>query len=130
MRTLIAVLAGLAFTGLLVFIGDTSFAAVPTRAAGDLSVNAPFVALAWTFIAVALGAIVTTRIRRTNEAISGFIAGELFFGVGLLHQFWQVRTWYSAVAILLVIPAALLGRWIGLQLHFEFRDHSISQPLR
>ena len=120
MRTFIAVIAGLAFAGLLIFIGDTSFAAIPGTADG-LSAGAPFTALAWTFIAISLGALLTARIRGTSAALSGFIVGELFFGVGLLHEFWHAATWYSAVAILLVIPAALLGYWIARQLRLELR---------
>jgi hypothetical protein len=120
MRTLIAVIIGVALTGLLLFIGDASFARVTDTTivsgyAGSSHV-AEFVALAWTLVCISLGAIVTMRIRNTKEALSGFIIGELFFGVGLLHQFWHAPTWYGAIAMLLVIPGALLGAWIGSQL--------------
>lgn len=123
MRSFIAVIAGIALTGLLVLIGDTSFAGVPstTAAARSVSGSAAFVALAWTFLALTLGAVLTGRIRQTKEAISGFIVGELFFGFGILHQFWQAPAWYSTIAMLLVIPAALLGYWIASQLRIGLR---------
>lgn len=123
MRTFIAVIGGIALTALLIFIGDTSFAGVPgtTAAEGSVSGTAGFVALAWTFLALTLGAVLTGRVRQTKEAISGFIVGELFFGFGLLHQFWQAPAWYSTIAMLLVIPAALLGYWIASQLRIGLR---------
>jgi len=121
MRTFIAVLLGLATTGLLIFVGDASFAHITDTpiVAGyaGASRSTEFVALLWTFVCITLGALVTVGVRREKDALSGFIVGELFFGVGLLHQFWHAPTWYSTLALLLVIPAALLGAWIGWQLH-------------
>lgn len=121
MRTFLAVILGLAVTGLLVFVGDTSFAHITDTAivAGyaGASHSTEFVALFWTFVCITLGALVTVSVRQGNDAISGFIVGELFFGIGLLHQFWHAPTWYSTLALLLVIPGALLGAWIGRQLH-------------
>lgn len=120
MRSLIAVLLGLGVTGLLVFLGDASFAHVTdtriTPGYAGTSHATEFVALFWTFISITFGALLTVRVRHTTEAMAGFIVGELFFGVGLLHQFWHAPTWYSVVAVLLVIPAALLGGWIAIQL--------------
>lgn len=120
MRTFIAVVLGLAVAALLVFLGDSSFAQVTdtriTPGYAGTSRWTELVALVWTFISISFGALTTVRVRPTSEAIGGFIVGELFFGVGLLHQFWHATTWYSAVAVLLVIPAALLGAWIGSQL--------------
>ena len=122
MRTFVAVILGLAVTGLLIFIGDTSFAQITdTRIVPGYAGTShwtEFVALLWTLISISIGAMVTVRVRHTREAMAGFIVGELFFGVGLLHQFWHAPTWYSAVAVLLVIPGALLGGWIGSQLQF------------
>ena len=121
MRTFIAVILGLAVAGLLIFAGDVSFANITdTRIVpgyAGTSHATELVALLWTFVCVSLGALVTVSVRDTKEAISGYIVAELFFGIGLLHQFWHAPTWYSAVAILVVIPAALLGAWIGSQLH-------------
>ena len=121
MRTFIAVVLGVAVAGLLIFTGDASFAQITdTRIVpgyAGTSHSTELVALLWTFVCIGLGALVTVSVRNTKEAISGFIVAELFFGVGLLHQFWHAPTWYSAVAILLVIPAALVGAWIGSQLH-------------
>lgn len=121
MRTFIAVVLGLAVSGLLLFVGDASFAHITDTAivAGyaGTSHGTEVVALLWTFVCISLGALVTVSIKNSKDAISGFVVGELFFGVGLLHQFWHAPTWYSAVAMLLVIPAALLGAWMGWQLH-------------
>jgi len=120
MRTLIAVIIGVTLTGLLIFIGDASFARVTdtTIVSGyaGTSHTMEFVALSWTFVAISLGALATVRVRNTKEALSGFIVGELFFGLGLLHQFWHAPTRYGTIAMLLVIPGALLGAWIGSQL--------------
>lgn len=120
MRTFLAVVLGVAITGLLIFIGDASFARVTDTTIvpgyAGTSHATEFVALAWTFVAISLGAIVTVRVRSTKEALSGFIVAELFFGVGLLHQFWHAPGWYATIAMLLVIPGALLGAWIGTQL--------------
>jgi hypothetical protein len=117
MRTFIAVVTGLAITGLLVFIGDSSFAhasdttIIPGYA--GTSRLTELIALMWTTFSIGIGAAVTIRIRNSKEAVAGFIVGELFFGAGLLHQFWGARTWYTVVAVLLVVPGALLGAWIG-----------------
>jgi hypothetical protein len=120
MRTFIAVLIGLAVTGLLIFVGDVSFAHITDTTIvpgyAGTSHSTEFVALLWTFLCVSLGAVVTVGIRDTREAVGGFIVGELFFGIGLLHQFWHAPSWYSALAVLLVIPAGLLGSWMGTQL--------------
>lgn len=120
MRTFIAVIAGLVLTGALVSFGAMSFAALPGADHG--SGSGPFTALAWTLIAICLGAVLTVRVQRTAQAVAGFIVGELFFGVGLLHEFWHAPTWYSALAILMVIPGALLGYWIALQLHADLKQ--------
>ncbi len=121
MRTFFAVVLGLAVAGLLVFIGDASFAHITDTAivAGyaGTSHSTEALALLWTFICISLGALVTVSLRNTRDAVGGFIVGELFFGIGLLHQFWHAPSWYSVLAMLLVIPAALLGAWIGWQLH-------------
>ena len=127
MRTFIAVVLGLAVAGLLIFAGDASFAQVTdtTIVPGYVgtSHSAELVALLWTFVCISLGALVTVTVRNTKEAISGFIVGELFFGIGLLHQFWHAPTWYSAVGMLLIIPAALLGAWVGSQVHQSVTAH-------
>lgn len=123
MRTIIAVIAGLAVTGLLVVVGNTNVGQllVTTDASGSVSVGGALVALAWSFVALVLGAMVTARFRQTKEAMSGFIVGELFFGVGLLHQFWHAPAWYSVIAMLLVIPGAMLGYWIAFRSRIEMR---------
>jgi len=119
MRTLAAVIIGLIVSSLLFYLGDASFARVPIPGEAGTSRAIEVVALLWTFASIAVGSLVTVRIRKSTEAVAGFIVAELFFGVGLLHQFWHASTWYGAAAILLVIPAALLGAWIGPQHKFR-----------
>ena len=110
MRSLIAVLSGLAVAGFLILVGELTLARV-----ADLptSLTAIVIALCWTFIALALGALVAMRLSPLNGTLAGFIVGELFFGAGILHRFWHATAWYNVVALLLVIPGALLGAWLA-----------------
>ena len=117
MRTLIAVICGLVVTGLLIFFGDAVIAAATgTRVVAGYpgaSHTATLAALIWSASPLVAGAAVAVRIRPTREALAGFIVGELFFGAGLLHQFWHAQRWFNFLGLLLVIPAAMLGSRIA-----------------
>lgn len=60
-----------------------------------------------------VGALLAVQVKPTRETVAGFIVGELFFGAGLLDQFWHAQTWFNFLALLIVIPAALLGTWLA-----------------
>lgn len=106
MRTFFAVVFGLAVAAFLVLVGQSGIAMV---SADPTSLSGGVASLLWTFIALTLGAVVAIRISTTTETLAGFVVGELFFGAGLLHRFWHATAWYNVLALLLVIPAALLG---------------------
>jgi hypothetical protein len=73
----------------------------------------------WTAASVVLGGYVVARLHNTRGAVSAYIVLELFFGAGMLAEFWSSgAAWYDTVAVLFVIPCALLGasllqpRWL------------------
>jgi hypothetical protein len=64
----------------------------------------------WTAVSVVLGGYVVARLHNTRGAVSGYIVLELFFGAGMMAEFWSSQAaWYDTIAILFVIPCALLG---------------------
>jgi hypothetical protein len=68
------------------------------------------IAFLWTAGSVVLGGFVVSRLGGTRATLSGFMILELFFGAGLVGEFWTPAvSWYDTVALLLVIPCALLG---------------------
>jgi hypothetical protein len=72
---------------------------------------AGLIALFHTAVSITIGAYVATRIHDANETISGFIIAQAFFGFGLIREFWSVgSSWYTATAVLLVIPCAIIGQ--------------------
>lgn len=117
MRTLIAVIVGLLVTGVSILCGDwvigvlTGTTIVPGYAGASSVVR--LASFLWVALSVAAGALVTVRIAPKREALAGFILGELFFGAGLLHEFWHVHTWFNLLALLIVIPSAMLGSRLG-----------------
>ena len=67
-------------------------------------------ALVYMSAAIVAGAYVAARIQYSSETISGFAVAQAFFGLGLIREFWGGgSSWYTAVAVLLVIPCALVG---------------------
>ncbi len=117
MRTAYAVVAGLAVTGLMILCGDwivgrlTDTTVVPGYPGA--SRQTVILTLLWTSLSLIVGAVLAVRIKPTRETVAGFVVGELFFGAGLLHQFWHAQTWFNFLALLIVIPAALLGTWLA-----------------
>jgi cyanate permease len=72
-----------------------------------------------TAASVVLGGFVVARLHNTRGAVSAYIVLELFFGAGMVAEFWSSQAaWYDTIAILFVIPCALLGasllqpRWL------------------
>lgn len=73
----------------------------------------------WTAASVVLGGYVVARLHNTRGALSLFIVLELMLGAGMLAEFWSSdASWYDTIALLFVIPCALLGasllrpRWL------------------
>ena len=120
MRTFKAVLSGFLVASALILAGGwgyTLFAAPAMR--GEYFTTTPIaalLALLYTGAAIVAGAYVATRIHDTPETISGFSVAQAFFGVGLIREFWSTSSsWYTASAVLLVIPCALIGRALALR---------------
>jgi hypothetical protein len=113
MRTLFAVVLGLAVAALIVLAGRWG---LESMAEGSATLSTVIVALCGTFFALTAGAFTAMRIGRNTETLAGFMVGELFFGTGLLHRFWHSTAWYNLVALLLVVPAAALGSWLASRL--------------
>jgi hypothetical protein len=114
MGTFKAVLSGFLVTSGLVFAAGWAFglfAAPPMR--GEYyapSLLTAMLALVYTGAAIVAGAYVASRIHDSSETISGFAVAQAFFGFGLIRGFWsRGPSWYTAAAVLLVIPCALVG---------------------
>jgi hypothetical protein len=64
----------------------------------------------WTAASVVLGGYVVARLHDTRSSVSAFIVLELFFGAGLIAEFWSpAASWFDTVVLLFVIPCAILG---------------------
>jgi hypothetical protein len=121
MRTLKAVLWGFLITTALILAGGWAARVllIPTIR-GEYFIGplaGGLLAILYTGTAITIGAYVATRIHDANETISGFIVAQAFFGFGLIREFWNVgSSWYSATAILLVIPCAIIGQILARRL--------------
>lgn len=123
MKTLLAALLGLIVSSLFAIFGNW----LTIRLGGEAflreqSSYATIVVLItflWTAASVVLGGYVVARLHNTRGAVSAYIVLELFFGEGMLAEFWSSEaSWYDTVAVLFLIPCALLGasllrpRWL------------------
>ena len=110
MRTIVAVCTGLLAAAVLI-IGADRLVAVATHSSVSDALSRPseLLALIWTAIALIAGVFIALKIQPTRDTLTGFVVAELFFGVGLISEFWGAPTWFNAIALLLVIPAALIG---------------------
>ena len=114
MDTFKAVLSGFLVTSALMFVAGWAFGLLSAPTMGGEE-NTPslltaILALAYTSAAIAAGAYVASRIHDSSETISGFAVAQAFFGLGLIREFWSAgSSWPTAVAVLLVIPGALIG---------------------
>jgi hypothetical protein len=121
MRTLKAVLWGFLITTALILAGRWAARAllIPTIR-GEYFIGTlagGLLAVLYTGTAITIGAYVAARIHDTNDTISGFIVAQAFFGFGLIREFWSVgSSWYSATAVLLVIPCAIIGQILARRL--------------
>jgi hypothetical protein len=123
MKTVLAALFGLAVSSLFAISGNWLTIRIGGEAFhGEQSSYATVVLLItflWTAASVVLGGYVVARLHNTRGAVSAYIVLELLLGAGMLSEFWSSgAAWYDTVAVLLVIPCALLGasllqpRWL------------------
>ena len=113
-KTIMAALFALVIASAFAIAGDW----LTIRLAGDgflrdQSTNGVVVLLItffWTAASVVLGGYVVARLHNTRGAISTFIILELVLGAGMIAEFWSpAASWYNTVALLFVIPCAVLG---------------------
>ena len=113
-KTIMTALFGLLIAGFVAIAGDwLTVALAGDGFLRDESVNGVVVLLItflWTAVSVVIGGYVVARVHNTPGTITTFIILELFLGAGLLAEFWsRVGSWRDALALLFVIPCALLG---------------------
>jgi hypothetical protein len=118
MRTIKAVLSGfLVASALIVAAGWASGLLGAPATRGEyytLSTFTALLTLVYTSGSIVAGAYVASRIHDAPETISGFSVAQAFFGFGLIREFWSTgSSWYTVVAVLLVIPCALIGRAVA-----------------
>ncbi len=121
MRTVKAVLLGFLVASSLILAGEwvyTLLAGPATRGEYYVTTFAvALLALLYTGASVVVGAYVATRIHDTSQTISSFSVFQVFFGFGLVREFWRTGfSWYSVAAVLLVIPCAIIGRGLARRL--------------
>lgn len=123
MKTVLAALLGLLVSSVFAISGNWLTIRIGGEAFhGEQSSYATvglLITFLWTAASVVLGGYVVARLHNTRGAVSGYIVLQLFFGAGMVAEFWSSgAAWYDTVAVLLVIPCALLGasllqpRWL------------------
>jgi len=123
MKTVLAALFGLLVSNLFAISGN--WFTIRLGGEGFLSEQSSYATMVvlitflWTAASVALGGYVVARLHNTRGALSVFIVLELMLGAGMLAEFWSsAASWYDTVAVLFVIPCAVLGaslvrpRWL------------------
>jgi len=123
MKTVLAALFGLLVSSLFAISGNWLTIRLGGEAflSGQSSYATIVVLITFlcTAASVVLGGYVVARLHNTRGALSVFIVLELMLGAGMLAEFWSsAASWYDTVAVLFVIPCALLGasllqpRWL------------------
>jgi hypothetical protein len=123
MKTVLAALFGLLVSNLFAISGN--WFTIRLVGEGFLSEQSSYatmivlITFLWTAASVTLGGYVVARLHNTRGALSVFIVLELMLGAGMLAEFWSsAASWYDTVAVLFVIPCAVLGasllrpRWL------------------
>lgn len=115
MRTFKAVLSGFVVASALILAAGWAFGVLAASAMhGEYYAQGllpKLLMLVYTSASIMAGAYVASRIHDSSETISGFAVAQTFFGFGLIREFWNAgSSWYTVVAVLLVIPCALIGR--------------------
>jgi hypothetical protein len=115
MRTVTAVLSGFFVASGLILAGEWGYGLLAEPAMrGEYyatSFPAAVLALLYTGASVVVGAWVATRIQDTSETFNAFSIFQVFFGLGLVREFWSTGfSWFRVAAVVLVIPCAIIGR--------------------
>lgn len=121
MRTFSAAASGFLVASALMLAGEWGYSLVaksPMPSEPYLTTfPAIMIALLYTAAALTLGAYVVAKMQDTSEAITGFLVFQAFFGFGLIREFWSGgSSWYSATAMLLIIPCTIIGRVLARRL--------------
>ncbi|MDP9201863.1 MAG: hypothetical protein M3P26_08020 [Gemmatimonadota bacterium] len=121
MRTFSAAVSGFLVASALMLAGEWAYslaAKSPLRGESYATTfPAIIIALLYTGAAVILGAYVVAKMQDRSEAFTGFLVIQAFFGFGLIREFWSSSSsWYSATAMLLIIPGAIIGRMLAWRL--------------
>ena len=120
-RVLKAVLLGFGLTSALILSATWAFDSMTgSNAGGDFytpTLAAALMMLVYTSAATVAGAYVAARIDETGTTTTGFTVGQLFFGFGMVREFWLAGAyWYTIAAMILVIPCAIAGRSLARRL--------------
>jgi hypothetical protein len=115
MRTIKAVLSGFLVASALIVAAGWAYSLLAESAMrGEYYTLSPFTALltlVYTSGSIVAGAYVASRIHDSSETTSGFVVAQVFFGFGLIREFWSTgSSWYAVAAVLVVIPCAVIGR--------------------
>jgi hypothetical protein len=121
MRTIQGVLSGFLVTSALILAGGWASGALLGAAVGNEyaspTLPAALLALLYTAAAIVAGAYVAVRIHDTGDTITAFTIVQLFFGFGLVREFWLTgSSWYTLTALVLIIPCAIIGRRLARRL--------------
>lgn len=114
MKTVLAALFGLLVSSVFAIAGNwLTIRFGGERFRGEQSAYATMlvaITFIWTAASVVLGGYVVARLHNTRGAVSAYIVLELFFGAGMMAEFWSSEAaWYDTIAVLFVIPCALVG---------------------
>jgi hypothetical protein len=123
MKTVLAALFGLVVSSLFAISGNWLTIRIGGEAflseQSSYAIMVLLITFFWTAASVVLGGYVVARLHNTRGAVSTFIVLELMLGAGMVAEFWSsAASWYHTIAVLLVIPCALLGasllqpRWL------------------
>jgi hypothetical protein len=115
MRTFKAVVSGFLIASALILAAGWAYGLLIAPAMRGENYThgllAALLALIYTSASMVAGAYVACRIHDSSETVSGFAVVQLFFGAGLIREFWNTGwSWYTVAAVLLVIPCTLIGR--------------------
>lgn len=112
----LAALLGLLVANAFAIAGDSTiiWLAGDARDQATNAVVLLLITLLWTGLSVVLGGYVVARVHDTRGALSAFMVLEMFLGAGMVAEFWSpAAAWYDTLAILFVIPFAVLGAMLA-----------------
>lgn len=118
MRTFLGIVGAFCLASILILAGEWAYTmvAAPSLQAGQNSFALVIVLASLIYIAFALimGGYLAAIIDGSPEVVAGYSVLQLFFGVWFFREFWTTGfIWYKPTAVFLVIPCAMLGRYIA-----------------